>query len=198
MKKVALLGEHPSDSNAVKNLFSRRYPETIFEPLIFNIHGSELDNPENTKLKRLIRLNFEAEKPDLLIFIRDLDGFKTDKTKVAFRKNIFSVIRKIVNRKAIFMLNIWELEALILADIEVFNHKYSVQVKIEKSPDKVENPKEILKQATRSKNNKFSESHNPTLFNLLSIEKLSKNHVEFRKLIEKLDKKISPNEIFKK
>ncbi len=75
MIKIALLGESPGDSQAIKNLF-KRYYHASFEPLLFNIHGSELDNPNNKLLKKLIRREFEERKPDLLIYIRDLDALE--------------------------------------------------------------------------------------------------------------------------
>lgn len=70
---IGLVGEAPNDTNAIKNLLSKQYsiPNYYFYPILDHIHGTQLDNP---KTKRLLRIEYEFKKPDIVIFIRDLDG----------------------------------------------------------------------------------------------------------------------------
>ena len=51
-------------------------------------------------------------------------------------------------------------------------------------------PKEVLIHATRGARNRFSESHNPDLFNLVNINSLKANCRYFLTFIGKFDKAI--------
>ena len=69
--------------------------------------------------------------PDIVIFIRDLDGLETDtdfKEKKAKRQEYFTKSKSVVDKKALYLLNIYEIEALILADIEAFNAFYKSHI----------------------------------------------------------------------
>lgn len=157
--KIGLVGEAPSDTSAIKNLLNKKYssPKFLFYPLLNRIHGSELDNQ---KIKRLLRIKYEHEKPDIVIFIRDLDGTLKRNTTLKSRKKYFIDCNKVVDKKGIFLLNIYEIEALIISDIETFNRFFNCQLTYEDDPMEVENPKEDLK----NKCHHFKESFNPDIF----------------------------------
>jgi len=70
--------------------------------------------------------------------------------------------------KGIYLLNIYEIEALILADIDTFNEIYQTKIKTIQNVMEVIEPKEYLKM--RAKN--YVESQNPKIFELLQFEKV--------------------------
>lgn len=73
--KIGLVGEAPADTRSIKNLLKKRYKDFDFVELLKNkITGSSL---ENQKTKTELRIECITEKPDLVIFIRDLDGLLT-------------------------------------------------------------------------------------------------------------------------
>nr|MBA3987333.1 hypothetical protein [Flavobacteriales bacterium] len=126
MKKIGLIGEAPNDTNSFINLFSNHCSEKgYFVNLINDIHGSML---ENQKTKHLLRKEYESHKPDFVVFIRDLDGLETDIDQVDRRKAYFTEFNSVIDKKGIYLLNIFEIEALILADIEAFNDLYNCQI----------------------------------------------------------------------
>jgi len=165
--KIGLVGEAPNDTHALKNLLIKRYHEDTFEFvfLLQRINGSNLDSQ---KTKRFLRLEFENQKPDLVIFIRDLDALLVDKDKLDERKKYFSDFNSVVDKTGIYLLNVFEIEALILADINTFNSIYHTEIEIFENVMIVVEPKELLKKATK----KFNESHNVEIFSKLDFEKV--------------------------
>lgn len=182
--KIGLVGEAPNDSNAIKNLLNKKYglPDYLFYALLNNIHGSQLDNQ---KTKRLLRIEYEIEKPDIVIFIRDLDGTLKKNTTLKSRNKYFGDCNKVVDKKGIFLLNIYEIEALIISDIETFNRFFNCQLTYEGDPMEVKNPKEDLK----SKCHQFKESLNPDIFELLTFETVKQNCTYFNTFILKFERK---------
>jgi hypothetical protein len=188
MIKVGLIGEAPSDTNSIINLLKPIYKEhVIFFTLVNDIHGSQLDNQ---KTKRFLRKEFENEKPEIVVFIRDLDALETDNTQQDLRKKYFSENNSVVNSKGIFLLNIFEIEALILTDINTFNQLYNTNIEYLSDPMLEPLPKEFLIKKTKNPL-KYSETDNPIIFSNLNFEQLkscryfSKFIAEFEKLIYK-------------
>jgi hypothetical protein len=171
MIKIGLVGEDPNDTSSIKNLLQKRYRKRItFYPLVSRIKGYHLDNP---KIRRSLPIEFSDKKCKFVIYIRDLDGFKTDHSKIKSRQNWFKEIDKVVNNKGILLLNIWELEALILADIATFNKLYKTSYKYTGDPMVQKEPKEELMRATLKTKRQYKESDCPEIF-----EKLDFNIVE--------------------
>lgn len=69
-----------------------------------------------------------------------------------------------------------ELEALILADIEIFNMKYGVKKQYTKNPKFEDDPKSILKTWTEKSIAKYSENDSEEIFKKLRFEIVYKNH----------------------
>lgn len=184
--KIGLVGEAPNDTNAIQNLLSKRYssPDFIFYPLLNNIHGSDLDNQ---RAKNQLRIEYQITKPDIVIFIRDADGTVKNKSAIRNRKKYFSDFNSVVNKKGIFLLNIFEIEALIIADIEAFNRFFNCELKYEGDPMEVEHPKEDL----RNKCHRFNESFNPEIFRQLTFETVRKNCRYFHQFIIKFEKRMN-------
>jgi hypothetical protein len=182
---IGLIGEAPNDTSSIKNLLSRKYTDITFKTLLNNIHGSQLDNQ---KTKHLLRKEFEWEKPDAVIFVRDLDGLETDEGQMATRKGYFTDFNSVVNYKGIYLLNIYEIEALILSDIATFNKVYGTVLLQEKDPMLIIEPKEYLKKSTISQNAKYVESHNPEIFSYLRMDQLVANCRYFSAFINRFEK----------
>ncbi len=182
---IGLVGEAPNDTNAIKNLLSKQYsiPNYYFYPILDHIHGSQLDNP---KTKRLLRIEYEFKKPDIVIFIRDLDGTLNNNVTFESRKQYFTAFNKVIDKKGLFLLNIFEIEALIISDIETFNRYFNCQLKYDVDPMEVENPKEDLKR----KYPKYNESLNPDVFNRLAFKMVKQNCTYFNDFINRFEKRL--------
>lgn len=92
--RIGLVGEAPNDTEAIKNLLNKKYSALEFFFMLNNINGSNLDNQ---KTKRLLRIEYEFEKPDIVIFIRDLDSVLPNKKKLYERKNYFTEFNSVVS-----------------------------------------------------------------------------------------------------
>lgn len=183
--KIGLIGEAPNDTLAIKNLLSSKYDNEKYEfiNMLDHIHGSQLDNQ---KTKRLLRVEYEIKKPDLVIFIRDLDSLLPNKQKLNERRNYFTDFNRVVDKKGIWLLHIYEIEALILADIAAFNSIYSTNIEVILNPMTISEPKEFLKTASK----KYNEIHNGNIFKYLDFNKLL-NCAYFNKFINNLNKSLN-------
>jgi len=182
---IGLIGEHPNDSDSIINVLKRIYSNNfVFIPLLRNIHGSML---ESQRTKRNLRIEWESYKPDITIFVRDLDGLETDVEKIKFKKEYFSEFNSVINKTGILLLAIFELETLIFYDLENFNKIYNSTILYKDDPMKLEEPKEYLKQ--NCKILKYDESDNSIVFEQLDIDKIKK--CRFLDIfLKKLDKKL--------
>jgi hypothetical protein len=132
MIRVGLLGEDPNDTSSVKNLLEKKYKnKVVFVPILKRIKGFQLDNP---KVQNALPIEFNSKKCHFAILIRDLDGFASQANKVKIRSDWFSELNGLIKNKGIFLLNIWELEALIFADIENFNINFKLKYKFTGNP----------------------------------------------------------------
>jgi len=169
MWRIGLVGEAPNDTEAFIILFRKNFKEGLeYFPLVNDIHGSMLDNQ---KTKHILRKQFESEKPDVVIFIRDLDALESDTTQLNLRRDYFTDFNSVVNKRGVYFLNIFELEALIIADIDTFNSIYSTSISYLTDPMLQENPKEFLITNTTFPN-KYKDSDNPEIFSKLNFESL--------------------------
>lgn len=159
-----MIGENPSDTTCIATLLSKKYSSHVqFFPLIKNITGSILDNP---KIKRQLRREYEIEKPDYVLFIRDLDGLEHHFELLKCRKSWFSDLKSVVDKKGVLLLNIFELEALLLTDIQVVNAYYGSNIELVEDCMKIEQPKEYLS----NRISRYLTGHNAELFSLLKYE----------------------------
>lgn len=182
--KIGLVGEAPNDTQSIQNLLEKRYSNNTHE-FVFMLqryNGSQLDS---NKTKKILEIECKTQKPDIIIFIRDLDSLITNKKQQAERKEYFKSSNKRVNNKGIFLLHIYEIEALILTDVDTFNLKYSCNIQTITNVMTIAEPKEYLKKVSK----KYSESHNADIFKLINFEK-TLDCEYFRKFIENLDKLI--------
>ena len=181
---VGLVGEAPLDTMVIKNIMLKKYPNLTFIELLKNkITGSSL---ENQKTKTELRIECKVFKPDIVIFIRDLDGILTKeyRNQRLKRQTYYNEFKCCTNvKKTVFLLNIWEIEALILADINSFNLFYKCNIDFEDNPMLITNPKEYLYELNR----KYSNSHNAKIIELADFDVIYNNCLYFKKFINKFD-----------
>lgn len=182
--KIGLIGESPHDTKSVQNLLSRMYPELEFKNLISNIHGSMQDHQQT---KNKLRKEFEFSKPDVVIFIRDLDALFSNRVQLQKRLEYFREFRTVVDKKAVYMLNIYEIEVLILCDLATFRVHYGCECDEVGAPHEIEEPKECLKAIYK----RYNEVHNPELFAKLEYQLLLERSKHFREFIAKFNKAIN-------
>lgn len=182
MIRVGLIGEDPYDKQSIKNLLSRKYLDVEFKPILKGVTGGGLDSP---KTARAIAQELKFGKFNFLVFIRDLDGFPSQQHLLSKMNTWFEKLK--ITKLDILLLNIWELEALIFADIETFNNKYGTNIRFTGNPMMVDNPKEKLKEQTFKLKSKYQESDCPAIFNLLNIEVIAKQCGAFKHFLEKFD-----------
>jgi hypothetical protein len=178
MKKIGLIGEDPNDTTAIKNLLLKKHPNGLqFKQLIKNKHGYQLDNERTTNA---LKIEYEDYKPNFVIFIRDADALVTEENKIRKVNNWFSKLNPIVGNKGILLINIFELEALILADISTFNRLYGTTIKYSKNVMYQTKPKELLMKKTFNNRKKYTESHCPDIFKELEFDVLIDNCTYFK------------------
>lgn len=186
--KIGLVGEAPADTLPIKNLLSQKYKDFTFVELLKNkITGSSL---ENQKTKTELRIECITQRPDVVIFIRDLDGLLTPeyRAKRLQRQQYYKSFKGCTQvKKTIFFLNIWEIEALILADINAFNKFYKCNVEFDGNPMIIEEPKEHLSNL----HNKYSESHNGNIMEKIDFERVYENCAYFKSFVNKFNRLIS-------
>ncbi len=189
MMKIGLVGEDPSDTSSLKNLLEQRFPSNVrFVPLIRRMKGCQLDGE---KFRKVVELEANNQKCDVVICIRDLDGFESQRDKVSHRNSWFQEIEKRLICKGVLLLNIWELEALIYGDIETFNRSYRVSINAPGDPSMIKEPKERLKYETRKAAKQFKESHCPDLFKALRYQVILNKCRFFAQFVEELEKLIA-------
>lgn len=159
--RVGLLGESPNDTRAIEALLKPRYGERVeFFTLLNNITGDML---EDAKTGKLLRKEYELEKPNLVVVIRDLDGLAAKGAKWRQRQAYFRDVDRVVEQKSLPLLNIYEIEALICANIAAFNRYFGCSCLQPSDPMAIEKPKEWLMAATAPGKPRYSEGHSPNL-----------------------------------
>ena len=171
--RVGLLGESPNDTKAIEALLKPRYGSQVeFFTLLNNINGDML---EDDKTFRNLRREYEWEKPNLVIAIRDLDGLATKGAKWRQRQAYFRRVDSTVGQKSLPLLHIYEIEALICAHIAVFNAYYGCACPQPADPMAIAEPKEWLMAATESGKPRYSEGHSPKLLGKVDYNTLVAN-----------------------
>lgn len=182
--KIGLVGEAPNDTKSVENLLKKRYKDFEFIELLKNkFTGASL---ENKSAKVALRIECISHRPDIVVFIRDLDGLLTPeyREKRLLRSKYYADFKGCTQvRKTIYLLHIWEIEALILADIQAFNTYYNTTAIFNKNPMEVPEPKELLKQF----HNKYSESENSKILLQSNFDTVYERCAYFKNFIDEFE-----------
>src|SRR5690606_22087321 len=113
-----------------------------------------------------------SKKCHMVLCIRDLDGFSSQEHLVQARKDWFDNVCQNVSCSSVLLLNIWELEAFLLGDIDSFNRFYKSNLSYMGNPSAQPNPKEWLKSRTKKLKKSYKESDCPELFASLDYDKI--------------------------
>lgn len=182
--KIALVGESPTDTDSVIKLLTKKWSSGFsYLTLLNNMNGSVLDNP---KTKHLLRAQFQFEKPDLVIFIRDLDSIEPNRKKRLERLQYFRTNNKIVAERGVFLLCVFEIEALLLADREGLENFFNVKIGLTKRPEEIQHPKEFIKNKCKD----YFEGLNSEIFETLSFNKVC-DHPSFHEFIVEFKSRIA-------
>ena len=174
--RVGIVGEHPNnDALALSHLLKSVAHENVdFIVLQKNNRGSHLDS---MKFFRTLRAEFRSENPHFIILVRDLDGLTSSLDKITERDSWFVKANKEINNCDIFFLVIYEMEALILADIDNFNKYYKLKVKPIGNPTSLEKPKEYLQKLTeKTQKGKYEENDAPKIIQSLNFKTIYSTH----------------------
>lgn len=168
MMKIGLVGEDPNDTDSLKNLLLQKHNgEFSFIELLRNKRGHQLDN---ARTEAALKIEFEKKSPHYIVFIRDADGLPGHDEKIDKVNKWFQKLNHCVDKKGILLINIYELEAMILADIQAFNKIYRVKINFKANPMYKNEPKEFLIKKTFKLNKQYSESHCPDIFKQLNFD----------------------------
>lgn len=167
---VGLLGESPNDTASLQALLGRRYGARVrFVVISPDITGAQLDSP---KFQHIIRVNYRIKNPAVVVITRDLDAPATDRQQRLKRLLFFRKLNKGMDLKAVFLLHVQAMEALIAADIAVFNHRYQCVCTVPADPTTIIDPARFLKNATPFGKPGYSEGHCASLLQEVRYEEL--------------------------
>ncbi len=169
MVKVGIIGENPTDITCIYELLAQKFTNGfVFFPLLQNINGSYL---EHQKVEHLLRKEYEYQKPNIVIFVRDLDAPRTDTIQLQKRKEYFTNFNSVVDKKGVMLLNIQELEAILLSDVAVLNKYFDTTLEPVYNCEEILNPKEEIKRQIPD----YSTGLNQELFKLYAYENIVNN-----------------------
>lgn len=187
MIKVGVIGEDPYDTKAIINLLKKRHTSVGFKQMGKKLTGCSLDSE---KFFKTISLDMD-DTISVVICTRDLDGFDSQVEKLKARQAWFDRLNDVLGEKGIFLLNIFELEALILADIESFNLDYRVSINFRGDPAMISDPKGLLQSNTRKAKKTYAVSHCPSVFDKLNIDIIERNCRYFKVFLQDFRQRIA-------
>ncbi len=172
--KVGIVGEHPqNDAEALQFLLNTVAETNVeFSIRMEKFRGGQLDGE-----KFFRSLAVEADSLNWIILVRDLDGFLSESKKLNIKDLWFQRANKSAAKKGIFFLVIYEMEALILADVNALNEYYNLNEKPVGDPTLKFKPKEILEKLTaKTLKGKYKEEHALDILKRVKFKTVYKNH----------------------
>jgi hypothetical protein len=185
MKRIGIIGENfRNDACAFALLLTPQYKDKIiFVPILKSLKGGY---NSASKIARMLPAEMNKNRLDAVICTHDLD----EHSKLALWEKWFVEVNASIKKKGIFYLAVMELEALILADITIFNEIYGVDIQYPKNPKSEPKPKEFLMGKTFKTKRKYDENHAEEIFALLRFENILKKHngdKSFQEFIENFE-----------
>jgi len=141
--RVGLIGENPNDTESIANLLSLKYNHQYIS-VLKRRKGGQLDN---AKFTALLEIELKNNNFDLLIFIRDLDGFENEADKVKVREKWFATNKLHFKKDSLFLLNIHALESIFFSDVISLNKIFNLKLSFS-NPLSINNPKKELIRVT--------------------------------------------------
>jgi len=192
--RVGIVSENfKNDSKSLKFLFEKKFSSetVVFIPILKQVEGDSLLRP---RVAKLIEQQINRKNLNLIILAKDLDGLPSEKEKIIQLKKKSKDIQSSLSANYLLFLVIFELEALILADVDTFKKIYNIpSYQFKKNPIFLPNPKEELKRATTKAKKQYEPSDVAEIFQQLNFDKVYQNHKgenSFQSFIDKLEKAI--------
>lgn len=172
MKRIGIIGEnYNNDACAFAKLLTPQYEgQAVFVPLLKSLKGG-YGNAQ--KVITMLPTEIKKHRLDAVICTHDLD----EHSKLAVVEKWFNTIDKSIDKRGVFFLAVMEIEALILADIEVFNKIYSVSIQYKKNPMYETDPKKYLMDKTRQTKRTYHENHAEEIFEKVRFHNIYEKHV---------------------
>ena len=179
-KKIAIISEHHrNDGESIAVLLQQYCNEQIeFVQFCTRYTGSRIQSKEALLD---LKLSFKREKPDFVIVIRDLDK---DDNKIQ-RKVFFEQCQTTTNDNAIYLLFVYMLEALALADFSAVCNFYSINKNTISINKKARNAKEELRNAFS-----YTESDMRGLVEVFDINTLQQNYGVWADFLSRFEQKL--------
>ncbi len=190
-KKIGVIGEHPNNDAAAIIALLEQYVCSEYELVVFPtklLRGGMLDSIKLLQNQLLFELS--REKYECLILIRDLDDLASAKAKIKEKEKWFQKVNKMTGGINFFFLIIYELESLMLCDLDALNSYFQTPIYISKAPMLVKTPKEELTLQTKnSAMNPYNPSDSVAILRKLDFQQLYQNHIgehSFQTFVEEL------------
>jgi hypothetical protein len=181
--KMAVVSEnYRNDGEPIADLLTRYFPDKI--SIIQFCKRFKGDKLQTADFFLELEASCKAEKPDIVLIVRDLDSDKKQKLRNEYFEQCKANITEI---QSVFLLFVYEIEALALADLKTVETFYYLKKPIifTKTPEKQTNPKDFLQ-----KNTNYSESDMRELVALFDLNQL-KNYTVWADFIENMQTQIS-------
>ena len=172
----------------MERLLTPRYGGRVeFFTLIEGVTGDMLDTQGAF---RQLRREYQLERPNLVVVIRDLDALETDRGQLRKRQSYSRRVARQVNNKGLYLLNIYTIEALVAADIAAFNAHYGCGCEIPGDVMLIEKPIELLRAATQHGKPRYLEAHCAELLEKANYDQLLANCRYFRDFDAAFDQQV--------
>jgi len=172
--RIGLIGENPNDTESIANLLRLKYNHQYIS-VLKRRKGGQLDN---NKFTSLLEIELRNNNFDLLIFVRDLDGFENEPDKVAVREKWFTINKAHFQKDSLFLLNIQTLEAIFFSDIVSLNKVFNLKVSF-KNPITISNPKKELMKIT---SDRYKENRAADYISKLNYDSVLKNYKPLKEI----------------
>ena len=187
MKRIGIIGENfRNDACAFALLLTPQYKDKItFVPILKSLKGGY---NSASKIARMLPAEMDKNRLDAVICTHDLD----EHHKLALCEKWFADVNASIKKKGMLYLAVMELEALILADISIFNDIYGVDIQYPKNPKYEPKPKEFLMEKTFKTKRKYDENHAEEIFAQLRFANILNKHDgerSFKEFIEDFEKR---------
>ena len=180
--KIGIVSEnYKNDGEPIAMLLGRYLKgKAVFMQFCKNLNGNQLDT---FKAFTMLENECKKQKPDIVLFIRDLDSDKKQKLRTIYFEKCKSCIEE---TQTVFLLFVYEIEALALADLKTVEAFYHLKKPIQftKTPEKQTNPKGFLQENTT-----YSESDMRELVQIFNLNEL-KTYTVWNDFIENISSKI--------
>jgi hypothetical protein len=187
MKRIGIIGENfRNDACAFALLLTPQYKDKIiFVPILKSLKGGY---NSASKIARMLPAEMDKNRLDGVICTHDLD----EHSRLALWEKWFADVNASIKKKGILYLAVMELEALILADIAIFNDIYGADIQYPKNPKNEPKPKEFLMSKTFKTKRKYDENHAEEIFAQLRFANVVKKHngeKSFQEFIENFEQR---------